>query len=307
MTSHKKLSLPGKPVYPPKHHSLGLLGKLPVELRLNIFEIVLEIDRPITARKCCGILGYLAKPCRFHAGINEYYHLLDRSRFALLTTSRAVYHDAVWVMHNKIRAYPDVANLMLLQKGATRYGCGSERRQAMWCCISRYRLIELIVPVAAIKFGQSEESVSGLFDCIAVLLDIWHAQTDHTSAQKVREITIHLHRMFSTYRPFKTVKLDDPNIKEEQARLLEECWENLENSVGLVALRGGEANWTFTVSSEIDASNQVGQQMLKMFRECLKEVNIDFQEETAEDTPVMESKSATGGTQAFLRLRPVQP
>ncbi|KAK7179131.1 hypothetical protein PSPO01_14802 [Paraphaeosphaeria sporulosa] len=298
MARHNKSNLPGRPMYQPKDGSLGLLGTLPVELRLNIFEIVLEIHRPITARKCCGILGHLTKPCRLHAAIKQNYRTLNRYRFALLSISRGVYNDAIRVMHNKMRVHVDVINLIMVHKGAIGYG--GKPYHTMWRRICRYRLIDLIVPVTAIKFDQSEECVTSLFDCIDMLLDKWNAENSPKSAQKVREITIHLGRIFSTYRPFKAAKLENPKIKEEQARLLNVCWENLENSVKLIALRGGEANWTFTVNSEVDASNdasnEVGQRMLNMFREFLEEVGVECQEEVAQDVSVMESRSATGGT-----------
>lgn len=276
----------------PKDRSLGLLGNLPAELRLNILEIALETDRHLTVRRCCGILGHSSEPCKFHASIEENNHTLNHRRFALLFVSRGVYYDALWDMNNKMRVHADVTRLMLIHKPAIPYR--TRRFRSMWARISQFRIVDLFVPSAGIHFDQPEVCITSMLDCVTMLFDKWATQNSHKSSSTTREMTIHLGAIFNTYRPFRAPRLDNPKIREEHARLLAGCWRDLPNSVGLISSRGAVTDWSFSIDSEIDADNLVGEATLKMLKKLLEGASITCKD-TPGDVPTMESRSATGG------------
>lgn len=273
-----------EPEHEQNDSGLGLLGTLPAEIRLSIFEEVLEIDRPITTRKCCGVLSKSVNLCQYHAHVQKYPKNAgrrDRSRFALLTVSRAVKHAALWVLHNKIKVHAELTTLLWVGNPhpIDVYHRAFKR---IWCSVTRFRLLELSLPSDTTGYTLIclSEGIDQLFEC-------WDKHDMH-AAEPLREVTIQLGKMF-----------DADQVREHPTCHvswigLERIWEALEQSVQLIVVKDRKVKWVFTVTSGIKARSALGQKYLNRFQELLGKVDIGFEGESSAHE--IEGRSATGGT-----------
>ncbi|KAF2441770.1 hypothetical protein P171DRAFT_523706 [Karstenula rhodostoma CBS 690.94] len=280
ISDRSKLAAKG-PSDKPEKSSLGLLGMLPAEVRLNVFEIVLEIDRPITTRKCCGVQGELEDLCQYHARIRKYPRKAckhDRSRFALITVSRAVNHDVSWVMHNRMKVHAELSTLVWWDKDASAAYFKWKAFDRMWDSVTRFRLLELSIPGPA-----TSDNITCLRDGVSLLFEYWDKHDMH-SAEPSREVAIQLRNMFDANQ------FPRPPKNSMRVRLAT-LWETLEHSVQVIVVKDRKVKWKFTAMSDIGAR---GQKYLNRFQELLGKVDIEFGGETR--AYEIEARGATGGT-----------
>lgn len=274
-------------LYKPTDPSLGILERIPTEVRQHIFALVLDTKVPVRARRCCGLFKDNISVCNNHRRAPAFH----QGRFALLYTSRSARCDASWVLHHKVMLQLDIHPSMLYYDLASEEGKSFRR---LWLSAACYRTVNLNIPRELIHLFKPDNYTVYLRTAVENLVHDWNTGSSHAS-RPLRTVTINLGRMFDEEQPF--------NIPESASQILRmrsrQAWNNLERIIKLVATKGKGAEWTFTAMSEVDSKNKGGRDTLRTMCSWLEANNINFKGKSAEEVPrlvAIESKGATGGT-----------
>jgi hypothetical protein len=158
------------------HGGFGTVNVLPKEIRQIIFAHTLDIDRPVTVKKCCGPNTTTRErdACWKHGFSKQ----TVGSRFAVLQVSKAISHESSWVLYNQGRLCIAVdegvkpylskghsRNLRHLSNTVQKTG----RRTMIWMAAARFRFIRVWVPFDQHIWGDPEEFTGHLVEVACLL------------------------------------------------------------------------------------------------------------------------------------------
>jgi hypothetical protein len=200
----------------------GTIEVLPKEIRQTIFAYALEIGRVVTVKECCGpdTTTRERDACRKHGTGMQF----DDGRFTILLVSKAMSHEASWVLHNqgsllialdwRIKSYLDKdrsRNLRHLGSAAKKIG----RKTGIWAAAARFRFIRIDLPMQQLTWGDPQEYTGHLVGVACLLGKCWEdrcTQTNPTSSPN-HDVKLDIRNIFHEMLPFNMESRGEENYE----------------------------------------------------------------------------------------------
>jgi hypothetical protein len=260
----------------------GALGKLPKEIRQEIYAYSFGTARPVTLKNCCGpnTTERERDACRKHgvaAGI-------DVGRFNILRVSKEMRDDAMWVIFNQGCLSLDTMNAIAPylkgcrskgQRGVADVIQNDKWKSAMWNTASQFRFTTIDVPENMIQFGDPTVFTDRLIS-IATLL----CKEQHGIQTVKRSVHVKLGSMFHQMLPFNMESQGESRYGElldwlyvnypyndpDLDKLTLESEHNLQRLLSIIGKHSGRSQWHIFAKTEIDEKDEGGERALRAFQ-----------------------------------------
>jgi hypothetical protein len=282
----------------PPPTSFGSLSKFPKEIRQALYSNVLEVEYPVTARKCRSLRISEREHSRHvkHSDSQE-----DAGRFNVLLVSKQIYAEASWVLYNHARLHlhidRSVAPYFAGYNLKTLHRLGSiprdEKVKNMWKCLAKFRFVEMEVPQTELSEGNPMVYTGRLAEAASLLLKSWENDNDQPTSIVAHTVTIKLGSLFSQIIPFNAYPTLDPfddiynrvyrsfpTLDVDFRQIEDECAANLRKLVAIIGSNRGSTNWSTIAFEELHKSKKGGIRQLKAFKAICTKNDIRFEGET---------------------------
>ena len=272
---------------------LGTLSRLTKEIRQEIYGIALEIDRPITAKKCCTPESTFDEraECKVHSGAK------NTGRFNILPVSKDVSEDAHWVLFNRGNLRLDLGPAFRVYftgwKPNTNYHSSEILRlwrvRDMWLATARYRFVELVLTQEILETENPEEYTVQLYEIATRLFEGWKDAPHGPTSPEEHSVTINLGNLFAEIIPFNAeppVNLDQIDLlllinflgptPPDFEKIAWKCMRNLKRFISLVARCKELSKWKIVAFDQL-AEESSGLRSLQVFKKVCDRGGVKFE------------------------------
>jgi hypothetical protein len=155
---------------------------LPKEIRQLIYSYILDVERAVTFRYCCGpeTTKRERDACQKHRPV--------AGRFNVLFLSKLIRHEASWVLHNQgslridvtrtIQHYLDGSRAKSLRHMSDSIHKNS-KKALMWAAVACYRSIIILVSDRQLRMGDPALFTDHLVEIACLLGKCWEGRIGH--------------------------------------------------------------------------------------------------------------------------------
>jgi hypothetical protein len=287
---------PGSPIFwVVGKGGLGTLGVLPKEVRQIIFAYMLKIGLPITVKECCGpdATSRERDSCRRHGSGKT---IID-GRFDILQVSKAIKHEASWVLYNCIQLEISVSQSLkpyLDPNGSSRSirnlgksGHNSRRKTAMWATAPRFRRVLIFFPENHLELSDPSVFTGRLLEIAYRLGKYW--KDSHTSLDSetsvAHYITLNIGSLFQQMVPFNMesqaeekyaellewIHFNYPNEEPDFDTITAESEKHLKRLVNVMGMHRKHVQWTIVAQTQLAEEDEGGVNALQtLLNDCIE-------------------------------------
>jgi hypothetical protein len=269
---------------------------LPKEIRQLIYSYILDVERAVTFRYCCGpeTTKRERDACQKHRPV--------AGRFNVLFLSKLIRHEASWVLHNQgslridvtrtIQHYLDGSRVKSLRHMSDSIHKNS-KKALMWAAVACYRSIIILVSDRQLRMGDPALFTDHLVEIACLLGKCWEGRI--VGIEYARSTTHHVRldigNIFHQMLPFNLksqggVKYGEllewilingdgqyPNFD----RLANDAEKNLKRLARAIRMYNSQAQWKIVAEMEVRKEDEGGAKSLDIFRKSCVRNEVEFE------------------------------
>ena len=269
----------------------GTLDTLPREIRQIIYGYVLDVDRPVKIKACCGpdTTTRERNACRKHN--------TNSGKFNVLQMSKAINDEASWVLYSKgslqievhhpVTPYLDghLKSLRHLGKSITQ----NKRKMTLWAVAARFRFVNIRVPESNLRYGDPAKFTGQLLEIACLLSNAWESiQPVMTPTNFVQ---LDLGTLFHQMLPFNMesqaqdkygelldwLSINYPCAEPDFDQIAAEAEQNLKKLASVVGMHLGRSQWKFVATTDLDEKDEGGADALRAFQVSCARNGVEFE------------------------------